>query len=196
MNKKKDQLIAEIIAIPDPEPGTRMCDAPGCRAAGEYRAPQARDRLNDYYWFCLEHVREYNRAWNYYKGMSQVEIERHIRWDTTWQRPTWPFAGKRKNGAPDFDLGAFGPEDWDIRQAREAQAGTDGWRPRPHSDEARALDEFRMEAPVTREGVKTRYKELVKEHHPDAHGGAKDAEEKLKAINHAYSVLMACQEIA
>jgi len=26
----------------------RVCEAPGCRQQGEYRAPWARDRLNDY----------------------------------------------------------------------------------------------------------------------------------------------------
>jgi curved DNA-binding protein CbpA len=37
--------------------------------------------------------------------------------------------------------------------------------------------------------LKARYKELVKRHHPDAHGGDKAAEERLKVINQAYSTL-------
>ena len=39
--------------------------------------------------------------------------------------------------------------------------------------------------------LKARYKALVKLHHPDANGGSRDAEEKFKTINHAYSVLKA-----
>ena len=39
--------------------------------------------------------------------------------------------------------------------------------------------------------LKARYKVLVKLHHPDAHGGDKAAEEKLKIINQAYATLKA-----
>ena len=53
----------------------RRCDVPGCTSAGEFRAPKGRNQLNEYFWFCLDHVREYNRAWNYYAGMSEDEIE-------------------------------------------------------------------------------------------------------------------------
>ena len=35
------------------------CDHPGCNKRGEYRAPKDR-KLKEYYWFCLEHVQEYN----------------------------------------------------------------------------------------------------------------------------------------
>ncbi len=35
--------------------------------------------------------------------------------------------------------------------------------------------------------VKSRYKELAKRHHPDANGGSRDAEERLKNINIAYA---------
>ena len=72
------------------EPGFRRCDAPGCTAAGEHRAPKGRSAMAGYYWFCLEHVREYNERWNYYEGASAEELEEEIRRSTTWDRPTWP----------------------------------------------------------------------------------------------------------
>ena len=43
----------------------RKCDHPGCNKDGEFKAPKDRS-LKDYYWFCLEHVQEYNSRWNYY----------------------------------------------------------------------------------------------------------------------------------
>lgn len=43
----------------------RKCDHPGCNKDGEFKAPKNRS-LKDYYWFCLEHVQEYNSRWNYY----------------------------------------------------------------------------------------------------------------------------------
>src|SRR3954452_268007 len=70
-------------------PPARSCDHPGCEAGGDFRAPRSRLELDRYYWFCLEHVRAYNVAWNYYAGMSQREIEAEIRRDTVWQRPSW-----------------------------------------------------------------------------------------------------------
>ena len=55
----------------------RLCEKPGCQGAGEHRAPKSRTALNDYYWFCLEHVREYNLSWDYFRGMSPGEL-RHL----------------------------------------------------------------------------------------------------------------------
>ena len=54
-----------------------------------------------------------------------------------------------------------------------------------------ALAVFDLEPPVTELRLKARYKVLVKQHHPDAHGGDKAAEEKLKIINQAYATLKA-----
>ena len=52
---------------------------PGCGAQGEYRAPKSRQNLQEYWWFCLEHVRAYNGSWDFYKGMSPGQIEAHMR---------------------------------------------------------------------------------------------------------------------
>src|ERR1044071_2593556 len=73
----------------EPDSPVRACDHPGCPGGGEFRAPRSRLELDRYYWFCLEHVRAYNSAWNYYAGMSDAEIEAEIRHDTVWQRPSW-----------------------------------------------------------------------------------------------------------
>ena len=74
----------------DPHAPPRACDRPGCAAQGEYRAPKGRERLGEYFWFCLEHVREYNAAWDFYKGADAAQLEREKRADTIGRRPTWP----------------------------------------------------------------------------------------------------------
>jgi diguanylate cyclase (GGDEF)-like protein len=43
--------------------------------------------------------------------------------------------------------------------------------------------------PITEEAVKRRYKELAKRNHPDANGGRRDCEERLKTINLAYAAI-------
>jgi curved DNA-binding protein CbpA len=166
-------------------PPPRGCDRPGCTSCGEYKAPRSRSELNSYFWFCLEHVREYNAAWNYYAGMSDNEIEAEIRNDTTWQRPTWPLGARfsslhGRTVRDDFGFFSVGDD------ARYAPA-----KKRALSPEEQALQVFDIEPPFTLVRLKARYKELVKLHHPDAHGGDKAAEEKLKVINLAYSTLKA-----
>ena len=57
--------------------------------------------------------------------------------------------------------------------------------PRPVTPEEEALAVMDLAVGVTQDEIKARYKELVKLHHPDATGGDKAAEERLKSINQA-----------
>ncbi len=168
----------------------RPCDQPGCTEPGEHRAPKSRDRLNEYYWFCLEHVRAYNRSWNYYAGMNEQEIEREIRLDTVWRRPSWPLNGgtvqsrwyRFAKGRIGDTFGPFAGEGGREEPPRAPQ-------PPPDSPEGRALRVMGLEVPLTLTRLKARYKELVKQHHPDMNGGDRVAEERLKDINDAYATL-------
>src|SRR5579863_1383268 len=92
------QPIDPLLAV-DPNPPLRLCDHPGCEAGGNFRAPRSRLELDRYFWFCIDHVRSYNTAWNYYAGMSAAEIEAEIRRDTVWQRPSWRL-GERHGPGP------------------------------------------------------------------------------------------------
>ena len=164
----------------------RTCDHPGCQLEGEYRAPQGRDRLDSYYWFCLDHVRAYNAGWDYYAGMSSQQIEQEKRRDTTWQRPTWKLG--TNGGSPGFKLhDAFGILDDDEGGGQSAAAS----HPRRSFHEADAMRTLGVSDPLTLADLKTRYKELVKQFHPDANGGDRLAEEKFKTINSAYTTLLA-----
>ena len=89
---------------PDPGAPGRACDMPDCTAAGGYRAPRSRQTLNEYWWFCLEHVRAYNASWDFYKGMSPAQIEAQLRADTSWQRPSWPLGRLGAGGLPEEAL--------------------------------------------------------------------------------------------
>lgn len=158
---------------------------PGCTAAGEYRAPKSRTTLKDYWWFCLEHVREYNAGWDYYKGMTPGEIEAQLRLDAGWQRPTWPLGR----------LGGSSVEDELVRDPLQLLAsgrlkrGTHRGAERAPPELREPLATLGLSWPTTLAQVKTRYKELAKRHHPDANGGDRAAEERLKVINLAYAAL-------
>jgi DnaJ-domain-containing protein 1 len=159
---------------------TRACDNPGCTHTGEYRAPKTRD-LTEHYWFCLEHVREYNRRWDYFAGMSPDEIEAHIRKATVWERPSWPMGNWR---AHENNI-----RDQVAREFFGADAGEAPRAPPMSLAEREALEALELMPPVTFATIKMQYRTLVKRHHPDANGGSREAEEKFKGINQAFTVL-------
>jgi hypothetical protein len=161
---------------------------PSCGAAGEYRAPKSRAALQDYWWFCLEHVRAYNAAWDFYKGMTPGEIEAQLRADTSWQRPTWPLG--RLGSKLDADMlhdplhvlnaGRRATAEAAQRAAASVEVPTELREP---------LAALGLAWPLTLDELKSRYKQLAKLHHPDANNGDRAAEERLKTINLAYSAL-------
>jgi DnaJ domain len=180
--------VSASYADPDRAAPGRRCDHPGCAETGEFRAPRSRSALHEYLWFCLDHVRLYNASWNYYDGMSAEDIEREIRQDTVWQRPSWPLGQRGFR----YQMRFKGDGLFDLEDDEPAANVNGAARHHPASPEARALAVFDLNEPVSLSDVKARYKELVKRHHPDAHGGDKAAEERLKIINQAYSTLKAC----
>ncbi len=178
--------------VPEVQEDARVCDWPGCDGVGEHRAPRSRDELNSFHWFCLNHIRQYNKSWNYYEGMSDKQVEADLRDDTSWNRPSWPFAGMEKplnfkGAGPDIDDfgGAFGNPDGDEGSSASS------CRLEPDTPQAEAMAILDLTPPVTQDEIKQRYKELVKRHHPDANGGDKAAEEKFKQISLAYATLTA-----
>lgn len=165
-------------------PPPRLCEHPECGLSGDYPAPKSRTQLRDYRWLCLDHVRAYNKSWNYYAGMSREEIEDDLRADVTWRRPTWRMgatAWHRLRPTDPFD----GPPG-------ERAAPGDADAPRSVAltpAQARAFDTLDLTPPVTLEELKTRYRQLVKRYHPDANGGDRTAEERFKAVSAAYAAL-------
>jgi hypothetical protein len=160
---------------------TRLCEAEGCNAEAHYPAPRSRDALRDYIWFCLEHVRAYNKSWNYYEGLQGAALEAEIRRATTWERPSWKFAtGKPAEEMFEDQTGLF---DFESR--------ANGTVPQHQlsPEERRAWKTLRMEPVLDLNAVKAQYKQLAKEHHPDINGGDAGAEERLKEINLAYDLI-------
>lgn len=184
---------------PETPPQPTHCQHPDCELPGVYRAPKSRAQLNEYFWFCLDHVRDYNKAWDYYAGMSQAEIERQVRNDVVGQRPTWPlgkWGAHGPGGRTSAPRSAFIPDDVaealdSAAQARKTRAREEQRRNSRLSKEEQALAVLELTAPVTMQEIRTRYRTLVKKLHPDANGGDKSAEEQLKVVNQAYSTLKA-----
>ncbi len=174
------------------EPAMR-CAAPGCEAEGTHRAPMGRLREGQYFCFCLDHVREYNATYNYFNGMNDTDVARYMKDATVGHRPTWSMgtrrgaAGYREEGAPTEDpLGLYRNR---FRQAQPAKKR----EPRYSPVTMRALAALNLDETAGAEAIRTRYKDLVKRHHPDANGGDRSREEKLREIIHAYKTLKAAR---
>jgi hypothetical protein len=145
--------------------------------------------------FCLNHVREYNHSYNYFAGMSDEAVSRYQKDAITGHRPTWKMGvGRRPAGAEplaghDSMHDAFGV-------FREHSGN---WRPnferaepasRPvRNAERKALGVLELELDVTAADIKAKFKLLVKRHHPDANGGDRAFEDKLREIIQAYNYL-------
>jgi hypothetical protein len=173
------------------EPGVR-CDSPGCSAEGAYRAPMGRLREGQYFCFCLDHVREYNATYNYFNGMKDADVARYMKDATVGHRPTWSMgtrrgkSGFREEGAPTADPLGMNRAKFHRRAAAKQE-------PRYSPVTMRALSALDLDENASAEAIRTRYKELVKRHHPDANNGDRSREEKLREIIHAYKTLRAAR---
>ncbi|MBM9401757.1 J domain-containing protein [Gluconacetobacter azotocaptans] len=171
---------------PDPDAPGRCCDMAGCDEPAGYRAPRSRETLNEYFWFCLPHVREYNAKWDYYKGMSPGQIEAHIRDDVSWNRPSWRL-GQR--GAYFTEEDVLDPLDLLNGARRPGARGAPPTRPEAPEALRQPLSTLGLDWPLSMDELKVRYKDLARRHHPDANGGDRHAEERLKIINVAYTTV-------
>jgi DnaJ-domain-containing protein 1 len=168
----------------------KKCDSKNCKQKGEFRAPKSRVLLNEYFYFCLEHIKEYNKSWDFYKGMSVEQIENSMRSDTFWDRPSWPLKNSFKNVFDEFNeyveefatTGNDKINDNYFRNKLLDESLT--------LEESKALKDLDLKMPLSLEKIKKNYKKLVKIFHPDVNGNNKKAEERFKQINESYKLLL------
>ena len=173
----------------------RECDAEGCREPGEFRAPGSRsasfDGPGDWRWFCLDHVREFNSAYDWFEGMSADEILAAQSPVAGWRTESPAFrAGAGVDGVPrwaDFSdpLDAIGSRANDIRAKAAGRQDYARFTPR----EREALSVMGLDPQSDRRRLRSRYSELVRRYHPDRNGGDRSHEGKLQRVVEAYQLL-------
>lgn len=185
LKEKSPEFVDENIR----KPTLHFCEMPGCRVAGTFRAPKNRG-LNEYYWFCEPHIQEYNTAWDFFSGMSPSEIEHHVRQSMFGDRPTWKYTAN-PNLADNLRTKAHKFRDFRDDTGEARADGHAGARARAieNTPEQEALLIMGLTPPVSLEKIKERYKTLAKAHHPDLNPNDKEAEELLKRVNMAYTIL-------
>ena len=168
---------------------------PGCTAEAPHKAPKDRG-LKDYYWFCADHITEYNKAWDFFSGMNQSDIEDHISRSFLWDRPTRRFdAG---NIEEKLKRAAWKTQYFTEEEPDDAHKGA-GFRfsndpAIQATPEMQAMAIMNLQPPLNITIVKTRYKELVKKYHPDVNHNDPKAEDMIKNINMAYTILKLAHE--
>ena len=169
----------------------KICDYLNCSTKGEFKAPKSRANLNEYYFFCLKHVSEYNKSWDFYKGLSVDEIEISMRKDTVWDRPSWPLKGNpskvmdQLNEFLENDYSLF-EKDKEIRDFLKNKIIDSNLT----SEEYSSLKILELKMPISVIEIKKKYKKLVKIFHPDVNDNNKKAEIKFKEITEAYKILL------
>jgi hypothetical protein len=191
---KFDSPLFDRIRVKPTEDRRRSADAPccdwkGCGNTATHRAPKGRTRENEYWRFCLEHVREYNHSYNYFSGMSDDAVLKYQKDAITGHRPTWKMG---TGNHPGPELGTDAARD-PFNVFREFGARTKAAPAEPpraiRNAEPKALHQLGLDVGADKTEIKARFKLLVKRHHPDANGGDRAMEDKLREIIQAYNYL-------
>ncbi|PPD00812.1 MAG: molecular chaperone DnaJ [Hyphomicrobium sp.] len=175
---------------------TPTCQWKGCDKPGRHKAPMGRGKEGQYFSFCVDHVRQYNQGYNYFDGMSDAEVDDFRKDALTGHRPTWKAgANAWAHGTRDGARTAEAAERVAAsvrsqpRKARSSRSATADYRRQLKPLERKSLQTLDLPDAASKEDIKSRFKELVKLHHPDANGGDSRSEEKLREIIQAYNYL-------
>jgi curved DNA-binding protein CbpA len=166
------------------ETSKRTCEHPECTEAGKYRAPLHPDNLEEFRWFCLTHVREFNQKWNFFDNQSEEELQRQFAADKVWDRPTKPFRKASAEARAWARLGIDDPHDLLGENATRNPGRGDGLglgRKLPAA-ERKSLDILEAREDWTKVELRKQYKKLIKELHPDMNGGDRTQEERLQQV--------------
>ncbi len=163
------------------ETSTSVCEHEGCDKPGKYRAPKSPDRMDEYYWFCMEHVRAYNLNWNAFAAAAEQDLAAQMASDKVWNRDTKPFRRSVEEQAW-ARLGISDAHEVLGQNAtRNPGRATTGTRKLPPT-ERKAIEILDVRDTATKTEVRKAYKALIKVLHPDMNGGDRSDEERLQEV--------------
>ena len=178
-------------------PRDAPCAVPGCREAGEFRAPVSSHRSPDgpppYRYLCLSHVREFNAGYNFFEGMTADQIMAAQSPTAGWETESRAFRPAGSADLPprwaDFKdpMDAVGAR---FRKRMQEAMPTERKDGKSLSSEDRnALGVLGLDLDADRRALRGRYSELVRRYHPDRNGGDRSREKALQRVIEAYNHL-------
>jgi len=162
-----------------------ICEWGNCSEIGKFKAPTEKDNSKNFKWLCENHIKEFNKNWNYFEGMSTVEIENFLKSDLTWHRPTQKFG----SGDNFFNIlwnNALSDKFKIFDKDRSVHINSGKKLCEKDKDAFRIME---LDFGSDWASIQKKFKILVKKLHPDKHAGSKKFEDKLKKITLAYSHL-------
>lgn len=166
----------------------RGCDFPGCKEKGQHRAPKSPDHLDEFFWFCRDHVREYNLKWNYFGTATDEEFQKLLEKDRLWERETKPFS-RKDDGRAWARLGIADPMSLLGEKATQNPGRVATATRKLPSTERKALEILDARDTWTKTEIRKQYKSLVKDLHPDMNAGDRKDEERLQEVVWAWDQL-------
>ena len=162
-----------------------ICDWNNCNEIGEYKAPVEKDNSKKYRLLCLEHVKEFNKNWNYFSGMNDNQVIDFLKSDMVWHKPTQSFSS-----SDNF---------FKVLWNNVLNEGFDDLKFKKHlnndrnlkfnNNDIKAFAVLGISVGLKWDKIQQKFKKLVKKFHPDINSGDKNYEEKLKVITLAYTQL-------
>tara|TARA_B100000029_G_scaffold510153_1_gene600998 strand:+ start:334 stop:891 length:558 start_codon:yes stop_codon:yes gene_type:complete len=157
---------------------TKYCEWHNCEEKGEYKAPTSREKLRVFKFFCLKHIKEYNKAWDYFKGRTSDEIYDEVANDAYWHRKTSKKVNKFKI-EDKLNLFDFNKNKYES-----------------NLNKCNSIDsKFRCSLKILDiqkfcniNQLKKQYKKMVKKFHPDLNKSG--SSEKIIKLNEAYSSII------
>ena len=162
-----------------------ICDWNNCLEEGSYKAPIEKDNSKKYRILCLNHVREFNKNWNYFEGMNDDQICEFLKSDMTWHKPTQSFSSSDNffkilwNNALKDELNKY-KINGQLDHMNQFKF---------NNNDIKAFSILGVSVGIKWERVQEKFKKLVKKFHPDMNSGNKKYEDKLKVITLAYTQL-------
>ena len=171
------------------ETADKPCDYPGCKEKAAFRAPKSPDLLDEFFWFCKDHIREYNLKWNFFQGTSDEEFQKFLDKDRVWERETKPFS-RQGDGNAWARLGVNDPMSLLGEKATQnpGRVQSTATRKLP-ATERKAIEILDARDTMSKTEIRKVYKGLIKVLHPDMNGGDRSHEEQLQEVVWAWDQL-------
>ena len=161
-----------------------ICEWDKCSKTAMYKAPVEKDNSRKFRLFCLEHIKIFNKNWNYFSDMNENEIEYFIKSDLTWHKPTKSF-GSSENF---FNI-LWGNALEDKFNIFKNSNHKDFKKTNLSEKDRYALEILGLKYEAKWSDIQKKFKTLVKKYHPDKNHGSKKYEDILKKVTLAYSQL-------